>query len=99
MMAHALPGRPYNVCSGRDLAIRALVEAFVSRARTEITLVQDPALFRPHDAPLLVGDHSRLSADTGWTPRIPIEDTVEALLADWRKKAASGGKVELDRAK
>jgi GDP-4-dehydro-6-deoxy-D-mannose reductase len=89
MMARALPGRPYNVCSGRHLSIRALVEAFVSRAKTKITLVQDPALYRPHDAPLLVGDHTRLTSDIGWTPQIPIEETVDALLADWRARMMS----------
>jgi GDP-4-dehydro-6-deoxy-D-mannose reductase len=84
MMARALPGQPYNVCSGRQLTIRALVEAFVSRARCSITLVQDASLFRPTDAPLLVGDHGRLSAATGWMPEIPLERTVEDLLEHWR---------------
>ncbi len=86
MMDRAVPGQPYNVCSGRQLAIRALVDAFVSRATTAIALVQDPELFRPSDAPLLVGDHARLTADTGWTPQIPIEQTVDELLGHWREK-------------
>ena len=87
MMARAAPGQPYNVCSGRHLAIRALVDAFVSRATTTITLVQDASLFRPNDAPLLVGDHARLTADTGWRPEIPIEQTVDDLLAHWRGRS------------
>ncbi len=87
MMTQALPGQPYNVCSGRHLAIRALVEAFVSRARTKITLVQDAALFRPNDAPLLVGNHARLTADTGWMPEIPIEQTIDDLLEHWRQRS------------
>jgi GDP-4-dehydro-6-deoxy-D-mannose reductase len=86
MMARAEPGQPYNVCSGRRLQIRALVEAFVARARTNIDLVQDASLFRPNDAPLLVGDHARLSAATGWQPQILIENTVEDLLEHWRKR-------------
>jgi GDP-4-dehydro-6-deoxy-D-mannose reductase len=84
MMARAVPGQPYNVCSGRHLAIRALVEAFVSRARVEIPIVQDASLFRPNDAPLLVGDHARLTAATGWTPEIPLEKTVDDLIQHWR---------------
>jgi len=86
MMARALPGQPYNVCSGRQLAIRELVETFVSRATATIALVQDSGLFRPSDAPLLVGDHARLTADTGWTPQIAIEQTVDELLCYWREK-------------
>jgi GDP-4-dehydro-6-deoxy-D-mannose reductase len=87
MMARAVPGQPYNVCSGRQLAIRALVDAFVSRARTNITLLQDASLFRPNDAPLLVGDHGRLTADTGWTPEISMEQTVDDLLEHWRRRS------------
>jgi GDP-4-dehydro-6-deoxy-D-mannose reductase len=33
---------------------------------------------------MLVGDHSRLTADTGWTPEIPLEHTVDDLLHYWR---------------
>jgi GDP-4-dehydro-6-deoxy-D-mannose reductase len=58
----------------------------VARARTPVTVVQDPSLFRPTDVPLLVGDHSRLTADTGWTPTIPIEQTVDDLLQYWRDR-------------
>lgn len=86
MMANARPGKPYNVCSGRHLSIRELVDTFVSRAHTTVSVVQDQALFRPNDLPMLIGDHSRLTADTGWTPSIPIEQTVDDLLAFWRQQ-------------
>jgi GDP-4-dehydro-6-deoxy-D-mannose reductase len=89
MMASATPGQPYNVCSGRALTIRALVTTFVARARVPVSVVQDSTLFRPNDAPLLVGDHSRLTADTGWTPEIPIEKTVADLLEYWRQRRRS----------
>jgi GDP-4-dehydro-6-deoxy-D-mannose reductase len=85
MVDKGKPGTPYNVCSGRQLSIRALVEAFVARARAAVSIVQDQALFRPNDVPMLVGDHSRLSADTGWVPTIPIEQTVDDLLEYWRR--------------
>ena len=86
MMDKAAPGRPYNVCSGRQLSIRVLVDAFVSRAHTSVSIVQDAALFRPNDLPMLVGDHSRLTTDTGWTPEIPLEQTVDDLLRFWRQR-------------
>ena len=84
MMASAVPGRPYNVCSGRALSIRALVETFVTRAQVPVRIVEDRARFRPNDAPMLVGDHSQLTADTGWQPEIPFAQTVDDLLAYWR---------------
>ena len=86
MMRAATPGVPYNVCSGTPVPIRRLVELMRSKARVPITIEQDPARFRPNDTPLVLGDHSRLSADTGWTPQIPLEQTVEDLLSYWRSR-------------
>lgn len=88
MMQRARPGLPYNVCSGRGLAIRELVDALLARAQTPIRVVQDPARLRPNDTPVLVGSHERLSADTGWSPQIPIEQTVDDLLDYWRRRVA-----------
>lgn len=85
MMAHAAPGEPYNVCSGTGLSIAALVGTFVARARTQVRIVQDPARFRPSDVPLLVGDHTRLTAQTGWRPTVSFEHTVDDLLEYWRE--------------
>ena len=84
MMQSATPGATYNVCSGKAIAIRALVDLFVAKARVKVTVVQDPALFRPNDTPLLLGDLSRIQEDTGWSPMIPIEKTVDDLLEYWR---------------
>lgn len=88
MMIAGRPGVPYNVCSGRALAIRTLVETFVRQARVEVKIVQDPALFRPNDTMHMVGSHDRLTAETGWTPAISLEQSVEDLLAYWRTETA-----------
>jgi len=49
-------------------------------------VTQDPARFRPNDTPLLLGDRSRIQKDTGWTPQIPLEKTVDDLLSFWREQ-------------
>jgi GDP-4-dehydro-6-deoxy-D-mannose reductase len=91
MMARAQPGLPYNVASGRPIAVGDLVNAFVARARCRVRVVQDEARFRPNDVPFLVGNHDRLTADTGWQPQIPLEQTIGDLLEYWR------GRVTTDR--
>ena len=63
----------YNVASGRALAMGELVQTFIARAARDVRVVQNPARFRPNDQPLLVGDRSRLTGDTGWQPEIPLE--------------------------
>jgi GDP-4-dehydro-6-deoxy-D-mannose reductase len=84
MMDRARPGVVYNVSSGHAVTIGELAPTFIARARRPVSIVQDPARFRPNDQPLLVGDHTRLTTDTGWRPEIPFEETVDDLLEYWR---------------
>jgi GDP-4-dehydro-6-deoxy-D-mannose reductase len=78
------PGRPYNVCTGRAIAIGELLERLLSHARIAITVKTDPARLRPNDTPILVGDPRRLRDELQWTPQISLEQTVDDLLAYWR---------------
>jgi GDP-4-dehydro-6-deoxy-D-mannose reductase len=78
------PGEVYHVCSGRAVAIAELAEALAGLAHRPVRLVPDPALLRPVDTPLLVGDASKLTAATGWAPTIALADTLRDLLADHR---------------
>ena len=80
------PGRPYNVCSGRALSIRELLDLLLARARVPIAIKIDPARLRPNDTPLLLGDPSRLRDELGWTPAIPLEQTLDDLLEYWRSE-------------
>ena len=61
------------------------VEGLCQRATIRISIESDPALFRPHDAPLVLGDSTRLTRDTGWAPEIPLDRTLDDLLAYWRR--------------
>lgn len=78
------PGRVYNVCSGRAMAIRDVLEMLVARAGVAIRVHVDPARFRPNDVPLLLGNPARIRDELGWTPRLPIERTIDDVLAYWR---------------
>ena len=80
------PGRPYNICSGRAISIRELLDLLIARARVPVDVKVDPARYRPNDTPLLLGDPARLRDELGWTPEIPIERTLDDLLEYWRNK-------------
>lgn len=86
LMQAAQPGAPYNVCSGTPTSIEMLVQLFAARARVSVEIRQDAARFRPNDTPLILGDRSRIKADTGWEPEIPIEKTIDDLVAYWRQE-------------
>lgn len=79
-------GQVYNVCSGTAIPVQDLAERLISMAQIPMTLEPDPDLQRPVDIPILLGDSSRIRADTGWKPEIPLDQTLEDLLNDRRKR-------------
>jgi GDP-4-dehydro-6-deoxy-D-mannose reductase len=86
LVEHGHVRRPYNVCSGRTYTMRALLDTLLSLARVRVRVEIDPARLRPSDTPVVLGSHARLTADTGWEPTIPIEQTLADLLDDWRAR-------------
>jgi GDP-4-dehydro-6-deoxy-D-mannose reductase len=83
-----VPLRPYNVCSGRAYSMREILDILLSLARVRVRIEVDPARLRPSDNPIILGSHARLTADTGWRPEIPIEQTLADLLDYWRARGA-----------
>ncbi|MFQ6672256.1 MAG: GDP-mannose 4,6-dehydratase [Candidatus Tectimicrobiota bacterium] len=78
-------GAVYNACSGVARSIGELLDGLLARATVSIEVHQDPALLRPVDLPVMVGDASRLKGETGWAPAIGWEQTLADLLDYWRK--------------
>ena len=89
MVEHGRAGEVYNVCSGAAIAVQELAEQFIAMATIPMRLEPDPELQRPVDIPVLLGDNSRLRADTGWSPEIPLEVTLRDLLDDRRRRLAA----------
>jgi GDP-4-dehydro-6-deoxy-D-mannose reductase len=77
--------RPYNICSGQAHSMRELLDILLSFARARVRVETDPARLRPSDTPVVHGSHARITAETGWEPGIPIEQTLSDLLDYWRK--------------
>ncbi len=82
------PGQAYNVCSGVDRSVREVLDILVSMARTAVSVEVDPGKLRRADIPVLRGDNRKLRELTGWSPRIPLERTLQDLL-EWCRKEVS----------
>jgi len=89
LVAAGRPRRPYNVCSGKAYSMRTLLDILLSMARVRPRVEVDPARLRPSDNPLILGSHARLTAETGWTPVISIEQTLADVLDHWRRLVAA----------
>jgi GDP-4-dehydro-6-deoxy-D-mannose reductase len=77
-------GRPYNVSSGRAYPVGEVVGRLINKSKVAVHVRVDAARFRPNDIPMLVGDPSRIRDEIGWTPSIPLEQTLDDMLEYWR---------------
>ncbi|MGV3709187.1 MAG: GDP-mannose 4,6-dehydratase [Gemmatimonas sp.] len=89
MLRNGRPGTVYNVASGVGLSVQEVVQRVLARTGVRAALEQDPALVRAVDVPVLVGDATRLTADTGWKPTHGFDSILDDLLAYHRKHAAT----------
>jgi GDP-4-dehydro-6-deoxy-D-mannose reductase len=86
IIASGRAGVPYNVCSGRAYRIADLLEQLLDMSQVAVRVQQDEARMRPSDNPIVCGDPSRITSDTGWRAEIPIERTLADLLDWWRRE-------------
>ncbi|MBE0432179.1 GDP-mannose 4,6-dehydratase [candidate division WOR-3 bacterium] len=90
--AHAMaldkcvPGETYNIASGQGHTIAGLVDIFARLSKKEFELKVNPTKMRKNDILVLLGDGSKFSRLTGWSPKVKIEKTIEDLLNYWRAK-------------
>lgn len=90
LVEHGTAGEVYNVCSGHAVSVQEIAQRLLEMAHHPMKLVSDPALERPVDIPVLIGDNRRLVGATRWIPTISIETTLADVLADWRGRGGSG---------
>jgi GDP-4-dehydro-6-deoxy-D-mannose reductase len=88
LMQTGTTGVVYNVASGVARSIQSILDAIVSRSKIPVRVEVDPARLRPNDVPVIVGDHSRLTAATGWQPGISFDETLDDLLSYWRARTS-----------
>ncbi len=86
------PGDVYNLGSGRACPVRMLLDTLIglSRAATEIVVVQDPDRMRAGVAPRIVADCRKLYEAVGWQAEIPLERSLADVLAYWREQVRTG---------
>ncbi|MBK5256523.1 MAG: GDP-mannose 4,6-dehydratase [Vicinamibacteria bacterium] len=87
-------GVVYNVCSGKGIAIRAVLDSLITLSGVKVEVRIDPSRLRPVDLPVLIGDPSRLRDAVGFAPSGNLEGALADLLADWRDAVKRGQKSE-----
>lgn len=86
LLQHGQTGEVYNVCSGVELSVRALILEMARLAAVEVELAQDSTRLRPADQRRVRGSPDKLRLATGWTPTTTITETLQSILDDWQQR-------------
>lgn len=84
-------GDVYNIGSGKPRAIREIVETYQRLARVPFEIEYDTERMRPSDTPVSYCDTTKFENATGWTAQISFEETLRAILDEWRARMAQSG--------
>jgi len=81
----ATAGQAYNLCSMGAHKVADLLDRLLSLADGKVIAKEDPDLMRPTDEPIIMGDNTKFTKETGWHPEIGIEKTLSDTLDHFRK--------------
>jgi len=73
------PGEAYNVASGIGWSVQQLLDRVLARCGSQAVPVEDPALVRPVDVPVLIGDPRKLQHATSWRAVHSLDDIIDDL--------------------
>lgn len=89
LLLHGKQGETYNVCSNKGYRLKDLIQLFAQLTDSEITCLRDPHNLRPSENKEIIGSYDKLHAETGWTPKISIEQSMTDLLDYWKEKVSA----------
>lgn len=82
-------GQVLNICSGVPRKIDDLLRGLLAQTKMDIKVEIDPARMRPSDTPFAVGHFAAALKYLDWIPKKSFEDTLAAILVEWRNKVRS----------
>lgn len=83
-LAAGTHGERFNVCSGRAVSVRQILEWLLRLSGASILVRPDPARQRASDLPVNAGSPRKLMERTGWRPKRDLATTLADVLAQWR---------------
>jgi GDP-4-dehydro-6-deoxy-D-mannose reductase len=78
-------GGVYDVCNGRGVSLRTIVETLQRLSKRPFAPFSDPSRLRAADDSRIIGTGAPLRA-LGYAPRFSLDETVTATLEFWRAK-------------
>jgi GDP-4-dehydro-6-deoxy-D-mannose reductase len=84
-------GEAYNICADKAFQISEVLEMYFDIIGRRLPAQEDPKLLRLSDEPIIFGDTTKIRADTGWSPTIPLRQTLADVIDYEEKQFARHG--------
>lgn len=84
-------GEAYNVCSGSMVSMSEVIDILADLAHVMVTTQLDPHRIRAREIMRSGGNCSKIRRELGWSPGIPLRDTLQTLLNYWVDHSRCGG--------
>ena len=87
---HGCAGAAYNVATGQARPLREIVRRLIAIGGVEAAIMEERKLPPGRHGAVVAGDATRLREDTGWQPRISLDQSLGDALVEARQSAMSG---------
>lgn len=84
LMEHGRSGEVYNAGSGVAPSMREVLEQMLRLTAVPVEIRQQSDVLRVAEAAALRADAGKLRRECGWSPRIPLEQTLQDTVDYWR---------------
>ena len=79
-------GEVYNICSGVERSIGGILVELLNLTKVKAEIIHKSGGLRLSDQLRLAGSFEKLHRETGWSPQIPWQQTLQDIITYWEKK-------------
>lgn len=80
----------YNICSGKTVLLRELLNYIISLGHKRVEVVIDVARVRTDECRRICGSNDKIFRDTGWKPTVSVFDTAKFLYETYYHEMMKG---------
>ena len=75
----------YNVCSGKAVKLRDIIDNTSKQLGIKPNIVVDPARVRTNDIKMVVGDNTKIKQELGWNPKYTLQQTIADIIQSYNR--------------
>lgn len=84
ILEYGKAGEVYNVCSGKGVLIRSLIQNISDIMGMSYTIHKDETRVRPTENRVVIGDNKKIRQQCRWSPKIDINTTLVDTISFWQ---------------